>query len=211
MSSNVGHAASPRRSQPHASTRRKRRCDGAVDHRPRYRRRASQGGAGRPQPAASSAAVQLPCALWQGLDRLEAALAEADGGCEPGGPVAVTMTGELADLFPDRADGVAPAARRHWPPAGPAQLHGLGRRRVASSTPPSAAGGARRSPRPTGWPRPSLAARRAGRGRCSSTSAAPPPTSLVLAGGAVAHEGVDRPRAPGQRRAGLYRPHPHAA
>jgi probable H4MPT-linked C1 transfer pathway protein len=54
-----------------------------------------------------TAALQLPCALWQGLDRLEAALAEA--GTALAAPVtatAVTMTGELADLFPDRATGV---------------------------------------------------------------------------------------------------------
>ena len=47
-------------------------------------------------------ALQIPCQLWRGLDRLEAALAEAAAGLELGGPVAVTMTGELADLFPDR-------------------------------------------------------------------------------------------------------------
>jgi probable H4MPT-linked C1 transfer pathway protein len=52
-------------------------------------------------------ALQIPCQLWRGLDRLEAALAEAAAGLEPGGPVAVTMTGELTDLFPDRRAGVA--------------------------------------------------------------------------------------------------------
>ena len=51
-------------------------------------------------------ALQIPCQLWLGLDRLEAALAEAAAGLEPGGHVAVTMTGELADLFPDRRAGV---------------------------------------------------------------------------------------------------------
>ncbi|HLJ20666.1 MAG TPA: hydantoinase/oxoprolinase family protein [Stellaceae bacterium] len=53
------------------------------------------------------AAHQLPCALWRGLDELRRALATA---LESLGPVerhAVTMTGELADLFPDRATGVA--------------------------------------------------------------------------------------------------------
>jgi probable H4MPT-linked C1 transfer pathway protein len=52
------------------------------------------------------AAVQVPCALWQGLDRLERALAEAAAGLAPIVRTAVTMTGELADLFPDRATGV---------------------------------------------------------------------------------------------------------
>ena len=50
-------------------------------------------------------ALQVPCALWQGLDRLERALAEVLDVVGPGA-VAVTMTGELADLFADRADGV---------------------------------------------------------------------------------------------------------
>jgi probable H4MPT-linked C1 transfer pathway protein len=48
---------------------------------------------------------QLPCALWQGIDRLETAMAEALAGA-PAAAHAVTMTGELADLFPDRAAGV---------------------------------------------------------------------------------------------------------
>lgn len=52
------------------------------------------------------AALQVPCALWQGLDRLETALAEALTRLEPVTRTAVTMTGELADLFPDRAAGV---------------------------------------------------------------------------------------------------------
>lgn len=51
--------------------------------------------------------VQVPCALWQGLDRLEQAmelvLSRVGGGCRRH---AVTMTGELADLFDDRASGV---------------------------------------------------------------------------------------------------------
>ncbi|HEX6010811.1 MAG TPA: hydantoinase/oxoprolinase family protein [Geminicoccaceae bacterium] len=51
-------------------------------------------------------AVQVPCPLWQGLDRLELALAQAAGQLAPVRRLAVTMTGELADLFPDRATGV---------------------------------------------------------------------------------------------------------
>jgi probable H4MPT-linked C1 transfer pathway protein len=54
------------------------------------------------------AARQVPCALWRGLDELRraatAALAELPA---PAGRNAVTMTGELVDLFPDRASGVA--------------------------------------------------------------------------------------------------------
>jgi (4-(4-[2-(gamma-L-glutamylamino)ethyl]phenoxymethyl)furan-2-yl)methanamine synthase len=50
--------------------------------------------------------VQLPCPLWRGLDRLDAALAEALARVGPAARHAVTMTGELADLFADRVTGV---------------------------------------------------------------------------------------------------------
>ncbi|MBK1836809.1 S-layer protein [Azospirillum sp. YIM B02556] len=50
--------------------------------------------------------AQEPCPLWQGLDRLEAALATVAGRHRPVAVAAVTMTGELVDLFADRADGV---------------------------------------------------------------------------------------------------------
>ncbi|MBT3046771.1 MAG: hypothetical protein DBP03_08380 [gamma proteobacterium symbiont of Ctena orbiculata] len=52
--------------------------------------------------------VQIPCPLWQGLDRLDAGIdsvLEKIGG-DSGLRHAVTMTGELVDLFPDRATGV---------------------------------------------------------------------------------------------------------
>lgn len=53
------------------------------------------------------AAQQLPCALWRGLDELRHALTTALADLGPVERHAVTMTGELADLFPDRAAGVA--------------------------------------------------------------------------------------------------------
>lgn len=49
---------------------------------------------------------QISCALWQGLDRLDAALAEAAGMVVRADRHAITMTGELCELFPDRATGV---------------------------------------------------------------------------------------------------------
>jgi probable H4MPT-linked C1 transfer pathway protein len=49
---------------------------------------------------------QVACALWLGVDRLERALAGLAADMGPSGQVAVTMTGELVDLFPGRADGV---------------------------------------------------------------------------------------------------------
>jgi (4-(4-[2-(gamma-L-glutamylamino)ethyl]phenoxymethyl)furan-2-yl)methanamine synthase len=50
--------------------------------------------------------VQLPCALWRGLDELHAALdaAAPELGIAP--VHAVTMTGEMVDLFPTRSAGV---------------------------------------------------------------------------------------------------------
>ena len=50
---------------------------------------------------------QIACPLWQGLDKLDAALVEARALSQGADRVAITMTGELSDLFPDRATGVA--------------------------------------------------------------------------------------------------------
>lgn len=61
--------------------------------------------------------MQLPCPLWQGVDKLHHAirvvLARID---QPFVRHAITMTGELADIFPDRRTGVkqiAAAATEH--------------------------------------------------------------------------------------------------
>ncbi|WP_072392422.1 hydantoinase/oxoprolinase family protein [Hyphomicrobium sp. CS1GBMeth3] len=48
---------------------------------------------------------QIACPLWQGLDKLDAALAEARPLLGNAQRFAVTMTGELSDLFPDRETG----------------------------------------------------------------------------------------------------------
>jgi (4-(4-[2-(gamma-L-glutamylamino)ethyl]phenoxymethyl)furan-2-yl)methanamine synthase len=139
-----------------------------------------------------TAAVQLPCALWQGLDRLQAALAELRTRLRPGGAVAVTMTGELADLFADRAQGVGrllDATAAGWPGelmvwAGKRGFldAAAARRRVTEVASANwlASG--------------SLAAQRSAQGvfvDIGSTTT----DVLVLAGGAVAHEGsTDRDR-----------------
>jgi probable H4MPT-linked C1 transfer pathway protein len=52
------------------------------------------------------AVEQITCPLWQGLDKLDAALAEARPLLTRAARHAVTMTGELSDLFPDRKTGV---------------------------------------------------------------------------------------------------------
>jgi len=90
------------------------------------------------------AAAQLPCALWQGLDRLDAAFAQAAPLVARARRHAATMTGELCELFPDRATGVVGivdrlaqllgADVRIW--MGP---HGLGTPDEARADPMSAA------------------------------------------------------------------------
>ena len=53
------------------------------------------------------AVEQVACPLWQGLDRLDAALAQVAPLAARAGRHAATMTGELCELFPDRRSGVA--------------------------------------------------------------------------------------------------------
>ena len=52
------------------------------------------------------AVLQIACPLWQGLERLDAAFAEAAPFVARAELHAVTMTGELCELFPDRRTGV---------------------------------------------------------------------------------------------------------
>lgn len=66
------------------------------------------------------AARQIPCRLWEGLDRLGPAFDAGLAGLPVPGRIALTMTGELADLFADRAAGVAAlilAVRERFPEA----------------------------------------------------------------------------------------------
>lgn len=49
---------------------------------------------------------QIPCPLWQGLDRLDDAFSAAADLVSRADTHAVTMTGELCELFPDRQTGV---------------------------------------------------------------------------------------------------------
>ena len=48
----------------------------------------------------------FPCTLWLGLEHLDRAIAAALAGVPRGRVHALTMTGELADVFRDRAEGV---------------------------------------------------------------------------------------------------------
>jgi probable H4MPT-linked C1 transfer pathway protein len=52
------------------------------------------------------AAVQVPCRLWLGMEHLHRAIEEALAGLHASHRHAITMTGELADVFADRAEGV---------------------------------------------------------------------------------------------------------
>jgi probable H4MPT-linked C1 transfer pathway protein len=54
---------------------------------------------------------QVACPLWLGLDRLATAMDEAFADLPPADRHAVTMTGELADLFLSRDDGVTQISR----------------------------------------------------------------------------------------------------
>ena len=57
-------------------------------------------------------ALQIPCELWRGLDKLEAALNKALGVFDVKDVQhAVTMTGELVDLFANRREGVIAISR----------------------------------------------------------------------------------------------------
>jgi probable H4MPT-linked C1 transfer pathway protein len=55
--------------------------------------------------------AQLPSPLWLGVDKLEAAFASATGKVGTSRRHVVTMTGELADVFASRAEGVQRLAR----------------------------------------------------------------------------------------------------
>ena len=50
--------------------------------------------------------VQIPCPLWQGMEHLHHAVTEALARLGPAPEHAVTMTGEMVDLFPTRTEGV---------------------------------------------------------------------------------------------------------
>ena len=57
------------------------------------------------------AAIQVPCALWRGMDELQHAMAVAASHVGFSDRHAVTMTGEMVDLFPDRSSGVSEIAK----------------------------------------------------------------------------------------------------
>lgn len=70
-------------------------------------------------------AAQWPCPLWQGLDHLHGALhaAQQRWPALPKAEHAVTMTGEMVDLFADREDGVQRIAAALAQTFAPETLH----------------------------------------------------------------------------------------
>ncbi len=81
--------------------------------------------------------VQLPCPLWLGPDRLTDAIGAVLERLGPAEAHATTMTGELADIFPDRADGVERISQALADAVGQSRLALYGGR--AGFLPPSAA------------------------------------------------------------------------
>lgn len=79
------------------------------------------------------AVAQFVAPLWQGLDKLDAALAAAEPLTSRAGRFAITMTGELSDLFTSRAEGVAVLTTRLAEALGPDVVYWLGRRGFGSA------------------------------------------------------------------------------
>ena len=71
---------------------------------------------------------QIVCALWQGIDKLDRALAEAADIADGAEAYAVTMTGELSDLFDSRRQGVERLVGRLVTAHGPAARFWMGQR-----------------------------------------------------------------------------------
>lgn len=87
----------------------------------------------------ATAVRQIPCPLWQGLHKLDAALAAARPLAAGADRIAVTMTGELSDLFPDRATGVATLVDRLVAEHGPTTRFWMGERGFGESAEAKAA------------------------------------------------------------------------
>ncbi len=65
----------------------------------------------RIENGAPIAVEQFRCRLWMGMEKLDVALAKAAPMLQDADRVAITMTGELSDIFPDRKTGVETLVR----------------------------------------------------------------------------------------------------
>ena len=72
------------------------------------------------------AAIQIACPLWQGLDQLDTALAKAAHLTKGADRHAVTMTGELCEIFATRHEGVVTLTRHLAAWLGPNTLFYMG-------------------------------------------------------------------------------------
>lgn len=79
------------------------------------------------------AARQFCCPLWQGLDKLDRALQDAKDLTSCAEAFAVTMTGELSDLFQSRKQGVETIVDRLVVECGPATRFWMGRKLFGSA------------------------------------------------------------------------------
>lgn len=79
------------------------------------------------------AATQFFCPLWQGMDKLDAALIEAALLLSRATRHAITMTGELSDQFPDRKTGVITLVARMVRAFGPDVKFWMGPRGFGSA------------------------------------------------------------------------------
>jgi probable H4MPT-linked C1 transfer pathway protein len=70
------------------------------------------------------AAVEIACPLWLGLAHLDAAFTQARQAVGEAPDNAVTMTGELSDIFHTRAEGVATLARHAEAALGSVRIYG---------------------------------------------------------------------------------------
>jgi len=77
--------------------------------------------------------VQIACPLWEGLERLDAALRQAAPLVKAAAHHAATMTGELCELFPDRKAGVLALVDRLELLLGPATRFWMGPRGLGSA------------------------------------------------------------------------------
>lgn len=66
--------------------------------------------AARAEDGVISRAAQIPCPLWQGLQELDLAFGKAEAAVGQAPLNAITMTGELCDIFVTREEGVAQLA-----------------------------------------------------------------------------------------------------
>ncbi|MEQ1714978.1 MAG: hydantoinase/oxoprolinase family protein [Hyphomicrobium sp.] len=76
---------------------------------------------------------QIACPLWQGLDTLDAALAEARDLIAGADHYAVTMTGELVEIFPSREEGALELIQRLAASLGPSTQFYMGLKGFASA------------------------------------------------------------------------------